>query len=240
MGLFFLSGTALAAPSTPWSVGASVIYSESPYRGGQDRYLPVPVINYEGEDFWFRSLQGGYYLWKTPQDKLSLTILGSPQEYRPKDNDFGDMKSLDKRRMTLMGGVNYRHEAEWGTVRTTLVGDVLNNSNGIIWDLTYLYRIQMGNLGLTPGIGALWNSGNQNRYYYGVSSHESARTGIDSYRPDDSWTPYVELTADYQFSSQWRGFVSGRYNRLGDEIKDSPMVDKSAQMLLWTGVSYSF
>ena len=56
---YLLSGGAHAAPL---SVGASVIYAESPYRGGQDRYLPVPVINYEGENFWFRSLQGGYYL----------------------------------------------------------------------------------------------------------------------------------------------------------------------------------
>ncbi|PKH27041.1 MltA-interacting protein MipA [Enterobacterales bacterium CwR94] len=232
--------TAAQAQAEPWSVGASLIYSESPYRGGQDRYLPIPVINYEGEDFWLRSLQAGYYLWKTDQDQLSLTLLGSPQQYDPKDNDLGDMKALDKRRMTLMGGLTYRHSADWGTVRTTLVGDVLNNSNGILWDLTYLYRVQLGKLGLTPGIGALWNSSNQNRYYFGVSGNESARTGIDRYQPDDSWTPYVELTADYQFNAQWRGFVSGRYTRLPDEIKDSPMVDKNSQTLLWTGISYSF
>jgi len=193
--------------AAPLSIGASVIYAESPYRGGQDRYIPVPVINYEGEDFWFRSLQGGYYLWKDPQNQLSLTLLGSPQEYKPSDNDLGDMKGLDKRRMTLMGGATYRHTADWGIVRTSLLGDVLNNSNGIIWDLTYLYRFQMGDFSLTPGIGATWNSANQNRYYYGVSGHES---------------------------------VMGRYVRFDSEIKDSPMIDKSGQALIWTGVSYTF
>ena len=87
------------ANAAPLSIGASVIYADSPYRGGQDRYIPLPVINYEGEDFWFRSLQGGYYLWKDPQNQLSLTLLGSPQEYKPSDNDLGDMKGLDKRRI---------------------------------------------------------------------------------------------------------------------------------------------
>lgn len=53
--LYLIANTAQAAPL---SLGASVIYAESPYRGGQDRYIPVPVINYEGENFWFRSLQG--------------------------------------------------------------------------------------------------------------------------------------------------------------------------------------
>jgi len=232
--------SAVAAHADPLSLGASVIYAQSPYRGGQDRYLPVPVINYEGENFWFRSLQGGYYLWKDPQNQLSLTLLGSPQQYDPDDNDLGDMKSLDKRRMTLMAGGTYRHVAQWGILRTALLGDVLNNSNGIIWDLTYLYRFEFGAFSLTPGIGALWNSANQNRYYYGVSSHESARSGIAQYRPDDSWSPYVELNASYQLSQNWNASFSGRYTRFDDEIKDSPMVDKNGQVTLWTGLSYSF
>ena len=235
--LYLIANTAQAAPL---SLGASVIYAESPYRGGQDRYIPVPVINYEGENFWFRSLQGGYYLWKDPQNQLSLTLLGSPQQYDPADNDLGDMKGLDKRRMTLMAGGTYRHVADWGIVRTALLGDILNNSNGIIWDLTYLYRFNMGDFTLTPGIGAIWNSANQNRYYYGVSGHESARTGIDRYNPDDSWSPYVEMSASYQISPQWNAIVVGRYTRFDSEIKESPMVDKSGQATLWTGISYTF
>ncbi|XNM78417.1 hypothetical protein ACLK19_12060 [Escherichia coli] len=34
---------------------------------------PVPVINYEGDNFWFRGLGGGYYLWNDATDKLSIT-----------------------------------------------------------------------------------------------------------------------------------------------------------------------
>ncbi|WP_409520911.1 MipA/OmpV family protein [Pantoea sp.] len=234
--LFF----AHTAAAESLSLGASVLYAQSPYRGGQDRYIPVPVINYDGDNFWFHSLQGGYYLWKDPQNQLSLTLLGSPQQYDPGDNDLGDMKGLNKRRMTLMGGATYTHMAEWGILRTALLGDVLNNSNGIIWDMTYLYRFNFGDFSLTPGIGAMWNSANQNRYYYGVSSHESARTGINRYQPDDSWSPYVELSASYQISPQWNASLVGRYTRFDSEIKDSPMIDKSGQTTLWTGISYTF
>ncbi|ERK18062.1 MltA-interacting MipA [Pantoea sp. AS-PWVM4] len=200
----------------------------------------MPVINYEGDSFWFHSLQGGYYLWKDPQDQLSLTVLGSPQQYDPKDNDLSDMKRLDKRRMTLMAGASYRHISQWGILRTALLGDVLNNSNGVMWDMTWLYRFDFGAFSLTPGIGALWNSANQNRYYYGVSSQESARTGIARYQPDDSWSPYLEMNASYQISQSWNATVSGRYTRFGSDIKDSPMVNKSGQVTLWTGISYSF
>ncbi|MBM7341113.1 MipA/OmpV family protein [Pantoea coffeiphila] len=235
--LYFAAPVAQANPLT---LGASVIYSQSPYKSGQDRYYPVPIVNYDGDSFYLNTLQAGYYLWKDSQDQLSLTVLGSPQNYDPDDADDGDMKSLNKRHMTLMGGLSYRHTADWGIVRTTLAGDVLDNSNGIIWDLTYLYRFEFGQFSLTPGIGALWNSSNQNKYYYGISSAESDRSGLNRYDPDDSWSPYLELTGGWKISDSWNATVSGRYVRLGDEIKDSPMVDKSSQVLLWSGISYTF
>ena len=226
--------------ANPLTLGASVIYSQSPYKSGKDRYYPIPIIDYDGDSFYLHSLQAGYYLWKDPQDQLSLTLLGSPQNFDPDDVDSKAMKSLDKRHMTMMGGLSYRHNAEWGIVRTTLAGDVLDNSNGLIWDLAYLYRFDFGSFSLTPGIGALWNSSNQNGYYYGISSGESQRSGLKRYDPDDSWSPYLELTGNWKISQSWNASVSGRYVRLGSEIKDSPMVDNNSQLLLWSGISYTF
>ncbi|AUX72878.1 MipA/OmpV family protein [Erwinia pyrifoliae] len=228
------------AQANPLTLGGGLLYSQSPYKSGQDRYYPLPVINYEGDSFYIRSLQAGYFLWKDPQDQLSLTVIGSPQNYDPDDADDADMKSLNKRRMTLMGGLAYRHSADWGIVRTTLAGDMLDNSNGIIWDVAYLYRFEVGQFSLTPGIGALWSSARQNRYYYGVTPNESQRSGVDSYDPDSSWSPYLELSAGWKISENWNAMLSGRYLRPGSEIKDSPMVDEKAQMLLFTGVSYTF
>lgn len=73
----------------------------------------------------------------------------------------------------------------------------LDNSNGIVWDMAWLYRYTNGGLTVTPGIGVQWNSENQNEYYYGVSRKESARSGLRGYNPNDSWSPYTELSASY-------------------------------------------
>ncbi|MFG6074915.1 MipA/OmpV family protein [Erwinia sp. OPT-41] len=232
--------TAGVAHANPLTLGASVIYSQSPYKGGDDRYYPVPVINYEGDSFYVRSLTAGYYLWKDLQDQLSLTVLGSPQNFDPDDTDNKQLKALDKRHMTLMGGLAYRHTADWGTIRTVLAGDMLDNSDGYIWDLTYLYSFHFGDFSLTPGIGALYSSENQNDYYYGISKNESRRSGLRSYEADDSWNPYLELTAAWSINQSWNATVAGRYTRLSDEVKDSPMVDKDSQVSVWTGISYTF
>jgi outer membrane protein len=231
---------AQSAQAGTWSLGASALVSPDPYRGYQDRVYPVPVINYEGDDFYFRTLTAGYYLWKDQQNQLSLMGYFSPLGYRPGDSDDDRMKQLNKRRGTLMAGLAYSHFAEWGILRTTFTGDTLNYSNGMVGDFAYLYKFDLGDFTLVPGVGVAWSSKNQNKYYYGISENESRRSGLDSYTPSDSWAPYVELSANYQINKDWDAFFVGRYISLSSEVKDSPMVDKSYTGVLMTGVKYSF
>ncbi len=73
-----------------------------------------------------------------------------------------------------------------------VAGDTLDNSNGIVWDMAWLSGYTNGGLTVTPGIGVQWNS--QNEYYSGVSRKESARSSMRGYNPNDSWSPYLELT----------------------------------------------
>ena len=60
---------------------------------------------------------------------------------------------------------------------------------------------ELGKLTLTPSIGVLYYDENFNEYYYGISGNESRRSGLSSYSPGDSWTPYVGLSAKYALTS---------------------------------------
>ncbi|MGA9608566.1 MAG: MipA/OmpV family protein [Rouxiella badensis] len=222
------------------SLGAAALGSSSVYRGYDTKVYPIPVIDYEGDNFYFHSLMGGYYLWKDKQNQLSLVAGYNPFGFKPSDSDDDEMKRLNRRRGTLMAGVAYNHDAEWGTLRAMLTGDTLNYSNGIVGDLAYLYTFHGDKWAVVPGVGVMWDSANENKYYYGINSSESHRSGLNSYKPGDSVNPYVEVSARYSFAPQWQAFVTGRYIRLADEIKDSPMVDKSYTGVLMTGVSYTF
>lgn len=223
-----------------FSVGAGVGVLETPYKDYDRDVVPVPVITYEGDDFWFRGLGGGYYLWSDESDKLSITAYYSPFEFKPKDSDNWQLRRLDKRKATLMAGLSYVHNTQYGFLRTSLAGDTLDNSNGISWDLAWLYRYTNGGLTLTPGIGLEWSSENMNEYYYGVSGKESRRSGLDRYDPDSDWSPYLELSASYKLTDAWSVYGVGRYTHLSSEVKDSPMVDKSWAGALSAGVTYSF
>ncbi|WP_058909773.1 MipA/OmpV family protein [Entomohabitans teleogrylli] len=237
--LFAVTFTAAHAQG-PWTLGAGAAFVEHPYKEYKHDVYPVPVIGYEGESFWFRGLGAGYYLWNDTSDKLSITAFYSPTYFKPKDSDNRQLRQLDRRKSTMMAGLTYTHDTPYGYLRTTLVGDTLDNSNGIIWDIGWLYRYTNARWTVIPGIGVEWNSENQNEYYYGVSGNESRRSGLHSYDPDSGWNPWLALTVNFRLTDDWSVYGIGRYTRLSDEIKDSPMVNKSWSALFSTGITYSF
>lgn len=240
LGIIVATSMSTAHAENQWSVGAGVGVINSPYKQYDRDIYPVPVITYEGDNFWFRGLGGGYYLWNDQTDKLSIMAYYDPMHFKPGDSDNRQLRQLDKRKSTMMAGISWVHNTEYGFLRTALAGDTLDNSNGYIWDLAWLYRYTNGGLTLTPGIGIEYSSDNYNDYYYGVSHKEARRSGLHSYDADDGWNPYLELTASYKFAPDWNVYGTGRYSHLSDEVKDSPMVDKSWSGLMSVGVTYSF
>ncbi|WP_342320976.1 MipA/OmpV family protein [Kosakonia sp. BYX6] len=241
LGVLTATSAFAANAENTFSLGAGVGVVESPYKEYDTRVLPIPVVTYESDNFWFRGIGGGYYLWNDEADKLSITAFYSPWQFKPKDSDDNQLRQLDRRKATAMAGLSYIHNtAQYGFLRTTLAGDVLDNSNGVMWDIAWLYNYINGGLSVTPGLGVEWSSDNQNEYYYGVSGKESRRSGLRTYDPDSSWNPYLELSVSYRLTSNWSVYGTGRYTRLSDEVKDSPMVDKSWSGLLSTGVTYRF
>lgn len=228
------------AHADTFSVGAGALAASSPYRGVNTKYYPLPVVNYDSDTFYVHTLVAGYNLWKDQQNQLSVIAGYNPFSFRPHHTHNEQMKQLKKRNGTLMAGLAYSYTADWGMIRTSVTGDTLDNSNGIVGDAAYLYGFKGENWSVLPGVGVTWDSANQNKYYYGINNRQSRRSGFESYHPNDSVNPYVEISAKYTFAPRWQAFVTGRYTRLTHEIKNSPMVNKSYTGVITTGVTYSF
>lgn len=75
VALSVLSGAAFAGT---WSVGGSVLAQSTPYKGikSRDYVTPVPIVNYDSENFYFHTLAAGYYLWNdTPRPTIIRCFL---------------------------------------------------------------------------------------------------------------------------------------------------------------------
>lgn len=228
------------AASASVGIGVGVGMSSQLYRDYDRAVLPLPVINYDSDTFHFHGLGGGYYLFKDKKDQLSLNAYYMPLQFKPSDTDYQPMKKLDKRKSSVMAGVSYRHHEEWGIFRTSLSADVLGNNDGVLADFAYLYPLEFNNFTVSAGAGVTWASKQYNKYYFGVSSGESARSGLSQYKPSDSWSPYVEMNIHHKIDASWSVNMNGRITKLSDEVKDSPMIDTNYNSVLFVGINYQF
>lgn len=139
-----------------WTLGGAFLVQSTPYKGvkSEDYITPLPVINYEGERVYLHTLSAGYYVWKSPQNTISLDATYSPQFFHPKENDDTAMRQLRPHRDTVMAGTTYSHLANWGTLRASIATDMLGISNGIRADGAYLYPFSGDQWELISGSGS--------------------------------------------------------------------------------------
>lgn len=76
LGVLIATSAGVAHAEGKFSLGAGVGVVEHPYKDYDTDVYPVPVINYEGDNFWFRGLGGGYYLWNDATDNFQLPLTG--------------------------------------------------------------------------------------------------------------------------------------------------------------------
>lgn len=229
-----------SASAAEFSLGGGAVYNESPYRGYNENVHAVPLISYEGESFYFRQTTLGYILSKSESNEFSITASWMPLEFDSGDNDDHAMKQLDKRDATAMAGAAWYHHEKWGSVKVSAAADVMDNSSGWAGEVSLFRPMPMGKLTLTPSIGVLYYDEKFNEYYYGISGNESRRSGLSSYSPGDSWTPYAGLSAKYALTANLTLLASANYSVLPDDIKDSPMVDRDDSFTFLSGVSWRF
>ncbi|MBP6115227.1 MAG: MipA/OmpV family protein [Neisseriaceae bacterium] len=239
-----LSAVVLAGMSTAahaeLNLGLNVSAYRLPYKGMDTEYFAFPAVNYKNEHVYFKGLGGGVYLINSPKHELSLSARYGARYFKPKDSDDRQLRQLDKRKNSVMAGVSYVYKDTWGEISAELQGDVADNSQGYVADLSYANTFVNGNFAVKPRVGVTYRDKKWNDYYYGVSSKESRKSGLDSYKADGSVQPYAEVTVSYALNSQWTTYASAYYEHLGKEGKDSPMTNRSYTGALSTGLTYRF
>ncbi|MGK9175075.1 MipA/OmpV family protein [Yokenella regensburgei] len=241
---FILNGLLITtAQADEFSLGLTGSWSSKIYKGVNENKnnLLFPNIEYETGRFWFHGLSTGYDFFKTPSDQMAILGYYLPLSYKATDSHSSQMRKLNDRRSSIMTGVSYTHQSdEWGIFETVLAADALNNSNGYNFSQTWSYPIQLGMFNLLPAVGVNWSDRKFNRYYYGISSDEAARSGNTKYTPGDSWAPFAEFNIIYSLTEQWNIYGGSRYTFIPNEVSKSPMVAKDSLLTFWTGFSYTF
>ncbi len=239
--------TVLAAPpdatrppaaTNLFSAGAALIVSESPYRGTDPRFLPVPFLTYRGPRLQVTGLRASYSLLRNPS--YSVSAIG---QWRFSPYDADDSPALDgmhSRDPGLEAGVRLAGP-RFLPLETGLEirGDSLGAHDGIAVALDLGRRVFVKNGFFRPALRLEWQSPELAEYLYGVSAAE-ARPGRPAYEPDDAFSVNLDGIYVRTLADRWEWTFMTGVNLLDSEVTDSPIVEQSAVWRTLMGIGYRF
>jgi outer membrane protein len=217
-------------------LGAGVI--RRPYLDVDDEAVVLPILLYENR--WV-SIAG-------PVADLKLASVKSISfrlraRYEPgvgyEADDSAALSGMEERKAGgwLGGAVLWQTGivdvgAEW-------LGDVSGYSGGQRATLSLQRRFPLGRFSVAPHIEVIWLDGRNVNYYYGVRDQE-ALTDRSFYEADSAINMRLAIRADYVLMARHVLNLEVSATRLGDEIEDSPIVDRSVSSAVLLGYTYMF
>ncbi len=234
-----------AAPSR-WRLGLGVVASDNAYAGRSTQLTPFPLVEFEGERFFFRGITGGVHLLKS--GGLALDAIVTTGFNNIDADDFGraklarrgiDRNDLQDRKRSIEAGLAATWSSAAGRFRLEAKSDISGNSEGQEYAFNYAYPLHAGGFAIAPNVGATFLSAKVADYYYGIHGKEMRR-GVPGYRPGGALVPEAGVTVSHAIGANWALMVSARYRALPDKISDSPLVDGDHGMSVFVGFSRGF
>jgi outer membrane protein len=212
------------------------------------RVMPVPLISYEGEKFFFQGIRAGWQFIRN--DTFELAAIAQLRFDGFKIEDLSrqqlarnglDAGQLEDRDHSIDAGVTAKWSGSAGELEIELLSDVTDRSGGQQYSLQYGYPLHLGQTLVTPNVGVTYLSDDNANYYYGTLDEEVAR-GVLNYRPDAATIPHVGVNVMRFFGNHWTFLAFLEYSILPDEIKNSPLLepDANGSLSALIGVSRGF
>ncbi|MBN2063957.1 MAG: MipA/OmpV family protein [Sedimentisphaerales bacterium] len=223
------------------SLGVVTAFSTSPYIDDDSRVIPIPLVSYITERFYFTGLETGYALMGDRQLSLIATANARMEYYDEDDSYIFD--GMANRHASLDGGLKVRWEHPWCGLETGFRADLLSVYDGYeIFarakkSFKGVFEIEKLKVDISAGLS--WRSDELNDYYFGVRPSE-ATADRPVYEPQGDLNYQLGCGWSYKLSDKWSLFNNYRVEFLADEIADSPLVDTDTTFSVMVGLAYQF
>nr|WP_163500879.1 MipA/OmpV family protein [Halomonas socia] len=235
--------TGAESSSTSWGLGLGVMSEQGPYTGvGRDN-TPVPLLQFENR---YLHLFGPQVEFKLPSldisdsQQLNFGIVGKYDGSGYEEDDAPILNDMDKRKGGFWAGAKVEWSTDFVDVSAEWLADASGNSKGQVVSLGLERTWRFGNrVLLTPHVGASWQDDKAIDYYYGVRDNE-VRLGRPAYAGESATNIEAGVRGVYMFDKHHSALMGIEVTSLADEIKDSPLVDRSTTNSVFLGYIYRF
>lgn len=224
--------------ASQWGLGVGVGTERKPYRDIGTETRVLPLISFENR--WVSFLGANLDLKLPSAGPVSFRLraryaLGDG--YEASDSPF--LAGMEERKGSLWLGGAVMWRTDFANLSAELLGDASGNSKGTRFKLGIDRRFQYGAFDFTPRLAANWMDRKYVAYYYGVNASE-VRADRPLYEGDATVNVEAGLRIGYALAPKQSIFLDLSTTRLGSNIKDSPLVDRSSQTGVRVGYLYRF
>jgi outer membrane protein len=219
-----------------FTYGIGVVGLSGVYVGQDDELLPFPVLGVSYGQ-WSLSIAKGieFQAIATPTTRLSFALVYDPAADMPDTQLFADLDREDGAALEIEGS----HDFGIFDIAAVVRRDVSQRHDGVGGDFSLGRSTLIGQTLIEGRVGASYLDQYYGNALYGVGANE-ANALRASYDLDESWSPFVELSAIVPINDT-TSFVAGfRHEQLSDEISSSPLVDADERTTLGLSLIRTF
>lgn len=235
----FAGGAMLSAAVSAgeWGLGVGVAAQQAPQVGTDPQVVLLPFPSYRGERLTMDFGSVSYAVSQSEDVRISVDGQLRFDGYDPGDSE--ELGGLKERDLTLDAGLSLRMRKPWGTLNFRFLTDTLGVHDGYEFSAAYEYPVTLNRWTLVPSLGVTMPSDDMVDYYYGVRPGE-ATSRRPSYKGSAVINTTIGATVLYELSDRWQVMGGGQYTDLGDEITDSPIIERDYQMIVYSAIVYRF
>jgi outer membrane scaffolding protein for murein synthesis (MipA/OmpV family) len=226
-----------------WSfiLGALGVYKPE-YEGSDDYEVRIfPVINITWQNTFFLNPREGLgaFFWNRNNVKLGLSIgytFGRDEDDSSHLDGLGDVD----------GGINANVLLKWKVEDVALDAryeqQLTGEDTGFQVHLGLGYNLQTANkIMIKPSIKTIYASSEYMDEYFGISSSQSARSGLSEYDADSGFKSIgFQVMANYRVNQHWGIQAIVGFDHMVGGAAKSPVVKAERQCLLGVGLSRRF
>ncbi|MBV7534325.1 MipA/OmpV family protein [Duganella sp. sic0402] len=219
-------------PRAGWGLGVGVVVSSAEYAGEDRRIIPVPLVSYESERFFWRGISGGVHLYRQQGFSLDATLSARFSGIDKKDFGVRELAErginrdlLEDRKDSVDIGLAAGWSGDWGKLDLGIKRDAGSASKALEGSVKYGYPVKLGGTRITPHAGVSFMSKKMANYYYGTLASEVAR-GVVDYRPGNAAVPVIGVDVMHPLNNEWMLIGGLSYRALPSKLKNSPLVEK--------------
>ena len=239
-GIALADDPAASRPSTHPrnSLGLGIVSAPTPYRGAENRLLPIPLVELYYKRLYVQGILAGFRVLGGDDLHLDLRLRWSFLELDPDDSPF--LEGMSPRDPTALGGLALEWNHRKLQVSGTLLADLLGNSNGLGGSLLASWRepVMNGRLMLIASLGVAYQDAKTIDYYFGVTPDEATEER-PAYRGTAAWNPTLRFNAFFRITPRLNLVAHLAGQSLDNEIRNSPIVDDSWGYEAVLGLTYS-